>query len=80
MYKQVNIREDDTENIISIPYWIGMILLANIPFLNIILLSIFSFTATTPTKKNFFRAWLGVAIPFTILYIYNIAKALNLIA
>ncbi|MBQ9682649.1 MAG: hypothetical protein IJV35_05190 [Neisseriaceae bacterium] len=80
MYKQVNIQKDNTENIISIPYWIGMVILANIPILNIILLSIFSFTATTPTKKNFFRAWLVVAIPFTVLYVYEVAKALNLIA
>ncbi|MBO7381210.1 MAG: hypothetical protein J6U05_06040 [Neisseriaceae bacterium] len=80
MYKQVNIQKDNTENIISIPYWIGMIILANIPILNIILLSILSFTATTPTKKNFFRAWLVVAIPFTALYLYELAKALNLIA
>ena len=80
MYKQVNIQEDNTENIISVPYWIGMVILANIPILNIILLSIFSFTATTPTKKNFFRAWLVVAIPFTVLYVYEVAKALNLIA
>lgn len=80
MYKQINIQEDNTENIISVPYWIGMVILANIPILNIILLSIFSFTATTPTKKNFFRAWLVVAIPFTVLYVYEVAKALNLIA
>lgn len=80
MYKQINIQEDNTENIISVPYWIGMVILANIPILNIILLLIFSFTATTPTKKNFFRAWLVVAIPFTVLYVYEVAKALNLIA
>lgn len=80
MYKQINIQEDNTENIISVPYWIGMVILANIPILNIILLSIFSFTTTTPTKKNFFRAWLVVAIPFTVLYVYEVAKALNLIA
>lgn len=80
MYKQVNMYEDNTENVISIKHWLGIHCLMIIPFLNVILAIVLSFTSISPTKKNYFRAMALMLIVNYAFHGYELAKYYNLIA
>ena len=60
--------QNQLEKPVGIGYWFLMEILLIIPLINIILALIFAFTAENESKRNYFRAWLIVAIVISVLY------------
>lgn len=54
-----NNQYDDT---VSVGEWVGTMLLMLIPVVNIVLLFVWAFGGAKPSKRNFFRAYLLLAV------------------
>lgn len=53
---------------VSVGDWIGSIIVAGIPLVGLIMALVWAFGSTTkPSKRNFFRAWLLLAVIGAVL-------------
>jgi NADH:ubiquinone oxidoreductase subunit 3 (subunit A) len=63
----VIVMEVNQSKTVSLGEWIGTMLLLIIPVVNIVLIFVWAFGNSKPSKKHFFQAWLILALACIVL-------------